>query len=273
LTEAGRLTTQRFHPMVADAMPRRFLAKNTFLQVCYDRELGESKKRSTSTPPCAQESGLKSIAFSMQQQYADFLTRTEKTRGFMIGGLQGLKRNEVVPIRVCSGKDMIHVTCDSDESYNPDKSYSPDESYNLPSEPHDGTHQLSRSTSTSTHQDGSVPDLPDLPGAEYQYDQSVADLPEHLKAVEDCSTLMISNIPCGVLPQRLTAAIDSSGFAGKYDLLHLPGIWNKKSNMGYGFINFPKQEDAIKFAKEFDGHQFEGRSKTIVRIKPAHVQG
>jgi len=239
-------------------MPSCFLAKNTFLHICDEREFGDSHTRSHSTPPCAHESGLKSV--SIQQQYADYLTRTEQARDSMLGRLHGLQRKEVAPTCVSIDKYMMRATSGSDS----DKSYSPR------SKCQDGIHHSSRSTSVSTHRDGPVPDLPE---SDDQQDQSLANLPDHLKAVEGCSTLMISNIPCGVLLQRLAAAIDSSGFAGKYDSLHLPGIWNKKSNMGYGFIKFPRQEDAIKFAQEFDGHRFEGKSNKIVRIKPARAQG
>jgi len=239
-------------------MPSCFLSKNTFLHVCDEREFGDSQKRSRSTPPCAQENCSKSV--SIQEQYADYLTRTEKAWDSMLVRPHGLQRNEVAPTFVSIDKDMIHATSGSDS----DKSYSPQ------SKCQDSFHHSSRSISVSTHQDGPLPVLRE---SDDPQDQSLANLPEHLKAVEGCSTLMISNIPCGVLLQPLAAAIDSSGFAGKYDLLHLPGIWNKKSNIGYAFINFPRQEDAIKFAKEFDGHRFEGKSKKVVRIKPARVQG
>jgi len=104
-----------------------------------------------------------------------------------------------------------------------------------------------------------------------QNDGSAIDVLEHLKAVQGCLALMVCNLPCAVKCEGLAATVDSKGFNGKYDLIHLPGC-RKNSNLGFGFIRFRKQEDAAEFAKAFEGYQFKGNSTKVIQIKPAHFQ-
>jgi hypothetical protein len=91
-------------------------------------------------------------------------------------------------------------------------------------------------------------------------------------------TLMICNIPCRITLQQLVEVIDSMGFAGKYDFLHLPigggSSAGSRSNLGYGFINFADPVDAEPFRKAFMNYQFEGTSSAkVCTVRPAHIQG
>jgi len=103
-------------------------------------------------------------------------------------------------------------------------------------------------------------------------DGSATDPREHIKAVDGCNSLMICNLPCSLLCEQLAAVVDSKGFEGKYDSLHLPGNRKHSSNVGYGFISFHKQEHAMEFAKTFRGYRFAGNSNKHIQIKPARIQ-
>lgn len=90
------------------------------------------------------------------------------------------------------------------------------------------------------------------------------------------TTMMICNIPCRVSTETLIEAIEAVGFGGTYEFLHLPCRYGQEasSNLGYGFVNFLKQEDAAKFAVAFEGYHFEGsRSVKKCTVKVASFQG
>jgi len=96
------------------------------------------------------------------------------------------------------------------------------------------------------------------------------------------TALMICNIPCSISAQTLADAVNSCGLGGKYDFLYLPmkgrPVSNersvRRSNLGYGFINFPCDADAARFKEVFSGYRFEQTlSLKRVVVKPAHVQG
>jgi hypothetical protein len=96
------------------------------------------------------------------------------------------------------------------------------------------------------------------------------------------TALMICNVPCSVSPQQLSEAVDSMGFAGKYDFLYLPvkgrpsksGQSVRRSNLGYGFIDFSCHQDAQKFIESFTGYQFAGTTSVKrCEVRAAHLQG
>jgi len=218
-------------------MTLRFDAKHTFLHV-YDveHETVDEKKRSTSLPAVTLEKRLDIALFEQQRHYAEFLTKAEND-GCLLGPRhhrqqQNHEDSRSSTSRITTGM-RFHAPC---------KHVSDDD-------------HSSKCTPVALHRSGSA-----------------TDVPKHTNTIEGCVTLMICNIPCGVLCKQLAAEFDSKGFEGKYDLLHLPGV-RRNSNLGYGFINFRKQEDAMEFAKEFSGHLFAGNSKKKIEIKPAKIQG
>lgn len=96
------------------------------------------------------------------------------------------------------------------------------------------------------------------------------------------TALMVCNVPCSVSQQQLSEAVDSMGFAGKYDFLYLPvkgrpsksGQSVRRSNLGYGFIDFSCPRDAQKFIESFTGYQFAGTTSVKrCEVRAAHLQG
>mmetsp|Transcript_74065 Transcript_74065/g.128506 ORF Transcript_74065/g.128506 Transcript_74065/m.128506 type:complete len:216 (+) Transcript_74065:114-761(+) len=111
-----------------------------------------------------------------------------------------------------------------------------------------------------------APDI--LLGFEYQ-NSSQADLMP--------TTLMMCNIPCRLNLGALIDLIDSHGFAGTYDFLHLPCRGRNRSNLGYAFINFLISDFATQFSSKFDGVPFSTlfavNTEKTIEIRPARLQG
>lgn len=95
------------------------------------------------------------------------------------------------------------------------------------------------------------------------------------------TTMMICNIPCRITQEQLIEAVDSMGFAEKFDFLYLPtgcrssgSTTVASSNLGYGFVNFQKCSGAALFAEAFRDFHFKGsRSAKVCTVRPAHIQG
>jgi hypothetical protein len=88
-------------------------------------------------------------------------------------------------------------------------------------------------------------------------------------------SMMMCNLPCRLSHADLIEAIDSVGFSSTYEFVHLPCRFGQSdSNLGYGFIHFPLQEDAERFALEFEGYRFSQKESTkAVSVKVADHQG
>eukprot|EP00441_Pelagodinium_beii_P033900 CAMPEP_0197640420 /NCGR_PEP_ID=MMETSP1338-20131121/14717_1 /TAXON_ID=43686 ORGANISM="Pelagodinium beii, Strain RCC1491" /NCGR_SAMPLE_ID=MMETSP1338 /ASSEMBLY_ACC=CAM_ASM_000754 /LENGTH=390 /DNA_ID=CAMNT_0043213269 /DNA_START=109 /DNA_END=1281 /DNA_ORIENTATION=- len=112
------------------------------------------------------------------------------------------------------------------------------------------------------------------------------DLADYFKNYDGPITaLMVKNLPCSITQDKLAEAINSQGFAGKYDWLYLPvkkrrlrnplqQIQSRPSNLGYAFVNFQNAEDAAEFTEQFAGYTFQAtNSLKRVEIGPAFVQG
>lgn len=76
------------------------------------------------------------------------------------------------------------------------------------------------------------------------------------KVTREGRTMMICNMPCRVSQTDLVDAIDSIGFAGKFQITYLPCHFGSAANLGYGFVYFPCCKDAERFALEFEGYHF-----------------
>lgn len=87
------------------------------------------------------------------------------------------------------------------------------------------------------------------------------------------TSLMICNIPCRTTQKQLAAAVDSLGFAGKYDFLYIPRARGGSSpSIGYGFVNLFSPEDVHSFTSAITGYKFEGsQSAKRCVVKPARL--
>jgi hypothetical protein len=88
-------------------------------------------------------------------------------------------------------------------------------------------------------------------------------------------TMMICNIPCRARQEDLIKAVESFGFGGTFDSLHLPcRCGQSDSNLGYAFIRFLNHKDAERFAITFEGYRFNRKGSTkMCTVKVADCQG
>mmetsp|Transcript_75968 Transcript_75968/g.131596 ORF Transcript_75968/g.131596 Transcript_75968/m.131596 type:complete len:272 (-) Transcript_75968:141-956(-) len=91
------------------------------------------------------------------------------------------------------------------------------------------------------------------------------------------TTLMIRNVPCKITLNVMIDLLDSYGFRGTYDFLHLPGRGAPFSNLGYAFINFMESDTVHSFVATFQGVAF-GKitginTEKVIEIRPARAQG
>eukprot|EP00928_Gymnodinium_smaydae_P100397 TRINITY_DN983_c0_g2_i1.p1 TRINITY_DN983_c0_g2~~TRINITY_DN983_c0_g2_i1.p1 ORF type:complete len:295 (-),score=60.55 TRINITY_DN983_c0_g2_i1:220-1104(-) len=94
-----------------------------------------------------------------------------------------------------------------------------------------------------------------------------------MQGSEPITTLMLKNIPCKLTKELMEEELNELGFAGTYDVIHLPAR-NNGSNKGYGFINFTTVEDARCAAETLNGYAFtRTRSYKLCSVTRAAVQG
>eukprot|EP00928_Gymnodinium_smaydae_P002885 TRINITY_DN11056_c0_g2_i1.p1 TRINITY_DN11056_c0_g2~~TRINITY_DN11056_c0_g2_i1.p1 ORF type:complete len:151 (+),score=32.11 TRINITY_DN11056_c0_g2_i1:143-595(+) len=91
--------------------------------------------------------------------------------------------------------------------------------------------------------------------------------------VSSCEmTIMLKNVPCSVTEELMTSVLKENGFADLYDYLYMPK--RNASNLGFCFVNFKREEDALRFKDEFLGYKFSGiNSMKQCFVSLAHVQG
>lgn len=71
--------------------------------------------------------------------------------------------------------------------------------------------------------------------------------------VEDRTTVMLRNIPNNFSRHMLVDLVESEGFAGQYDYIHLPADFKSRANLGYAFVNLTSPTAAQHFMKTFIG--------------------
>eukprot|EP00928_Gymnodinium_smaydae_P003119 TRINITY_DN11115_c4_g1_i1.p1 TRINITY_DN11115_c4_g1~~TRINITY_DN11115_c4_g1_i1.p1 ORF type:complete len:166 (-),score=24.98 TRINITY_DN11115_c4_g1_i1:328-825(-) len=107
-------------------------------------------------------------------------------------------------------------------------------------------------------------------GMSYVYDSSESTVEF---AMGSFTTVCIRDLPCKVDQTRMTYELWRLGFGGTYDLLYLPRRSCGKC-LGYGFINFCRPEDAMRFAQVFQDFRFEDiQSSKQSYAEPSRVQG
>jgi RNA recognition motif-containing protein len=90
------------------------------------------------------------------------------------------------------------------------------------------------------------------------------------------TTLMIRNIPNRYTQNEVARELDSLGLEGLYDFLYVPIDKATKSNVGYAFVNFLKEDHAQTCFHIIDGYTFKKHRKArgkIASVAIAHLQG
>jgi hypothetical protein len=63
------------------------------------------------------------------------------------------------------------------------------------------------------------------------------------------TTVMLRNLPSYFTRDMLVDVLNSLGFQGKYDFVHMPVDMNRLSCLGFGFVNLRTHEDALQLFK------------------------
>ncbi|CAK0906966.1 unnamed protein product [Prorocentrum cordatum] len=66
---------------------------------------------------------------------------------------------------------------------------------------------------------------------------------------DECTTVMLRNLPCPFLREDLIKAMDAKGFAGLYNFVYMPIDFQTAMGMGYAFVNlipgFPQKRCSV----------------------------
>lgn len=90
------------------------------------------------------------------------------------------------------------------------------------------------------------------------------------------TTVMLKNLPFSMTAEQLRSIVEAEGFAQKFDFLNLPVTFNKKTNLGYAFINLICATEAALFVDVFNGRRLSAGKNSagkICSVSAAHRQG
>ena len=97
--------------------------------------------------------------------------------------------------------------------------------------------------------------------------------PSPMKAVEcdvpmeECTTVMLRNLPNNYTREMLLAMLDNEGFQAQYDFLYLPMDFQRRACMGYAFINLVDPAHVPRFWSTFSGFtRWAIPSKKVCRV-------
>jgi RNA recognition motif-containing protein len=91
-------------------------------------------------------------------------------------------------------------------------------------------------------------------------DDSTSKFP--IKIKEWRTTLTIRHVPNNHTKYDLIKALDSQGFEGRYNFVHLPWDKDKDSSKGYAFVNFDSVEQALLAFEKISQVQWSQISRT-----------
>lgn len=70
---------------------------------------------------------------------------------------------------------------------------------------------------------------------------------------DECTTVILRNLPCAFLREDLIKKMDAKGFAGLYNFVYLPVDFETEMGMGYAFVNMITTEEVKRFMLAFNG--------------------
>jgi len=72
--------------------------------------------------------------------------------------------------------------------------------------------------------------------------------------LEECTTVMLRNLPNNYTRQMLMAMLDNEGFDSKYNFLYLPIDFQSRACLGYAFVNLVDPSYVPHFWEKFSGY-------------------
>ncbi|CAJ1396580.1 unnamed protein product [Effrenium voratum] len=72
--------------------------------------------------------------------------------------------------------------------------------------------------------------------------------------LEECTTVMLRNLPNNYTRAMLLAMLDNEGFEGKYNFLYLPIDFQSRACLGYAFVNLVDPSFVPNFWEKFSGY-------------------
>jgi len=78
---------------------------------------------------------------------------------------------------------------------------------------------------------------------------AVCDLP-----IEQCTTVMLRNLPNNYTREMLLNLLEEEGYQGKYNFLYLPIDFQSRACLGYAFINLVEPSIVQEFWSQFSGY-------------------
>jgi len=88
------------------------------------------------------------------------------------------------------------------------------------------------------------------------------------------TTLMLRNLPNDYKPEMLLELLNEKGLKNKYDFVYLPMDFQRKSGLGYAFVNMVSHEDADEAMSALDGYKQWGfGSNKVLQVAWATRQG
>lgn len=96
---------------------------------------------------------------------------------------------------------------------------------------------------------------------------------------DECTTVIMRNLPCSFLRDDLIAQLDASGFAGLYNLVYMPIDFKTEMGMGYAFVNLISADVLQRFSLAFEGFRQWPRNATgrksykVCTVQLSNTQG
>jgi len=90
----------------------------------------------------------------------------------------------------------------------------------------------------------------------------------------ECTTVMLRNLPCPFLREDLIKEMDAKDFAGLYNFVYMPIDFKTEMSLGYAFVNMVTVEEVPRFMLAFNGFRDWPRSsKKICAVDLSRTQG
>jgi len=108
-----------------------------------------------------------------------------------------------------------------------------------------------------------------------QYDEfSQMPVPQTGVQCNECTTVMLRNLPCPFLREDLIKEMDAKGFAGLYNFVYMPIDFKTEMSLGYAFVNMITAEEVPRFMLAFGGFRDWPRSsKKVCAVDLSRTQG